>query len=396
MNSFFKCLYCGDEKQQSESSLEHAIPQFMGGEFAPKIFQLMNVCKKCNNNLGLWVDASYAKSWFVTNYMAEAATLLCTGINDPGLPLRYMGKAQITDINFSDKDIAEHWIGPSGETITWIRPHDGRMDCYAGGNPTDTKKKQSVAYFFPVLENEEKFFLGIKSFHQALKKRKVRKILCANLLNADGDIIDPKHLGFDVPNPEDLENKSIILKAINSGEMIHLKAAFDTNFDKRFICKLMLGIGYALFGQDFLNQPIVAEAQKGIWPRLDEEKSTIRGASTISFIGKSSSFGKSIGYPGAIAITVIQTNKLWSLCLSINENIPFVIELGTSDMTSQYVSSTDGYALLLFPYVEKSIELTMVELLSHKHQVAKNSKLDEIDQIIEKARKFNVKLANEI
>ncbi|WP_399338428.1 hypothetical protein, partial [Streptomyces sp. NPDC051658] len=32
----FVCLYCGLNKPKSEESLEHAIPQFMGGEFAPQ------------------------------------------------------------------------------------------------------------------------------------------------------------------------------------------------------------------------------------------------------------------------------------------------------------------------------------------------------------------------
>ena len=31
----FNCLYCSSDKSASESSLEHAVPQFMGGDFAP-------------------------------------------------------------------------------------------------------------------------------------------------------------------------------------------------------------------------------------------------------------------------------------------------------------------------------------------------------------------------
>lgn len=390
MESGFTCLYCNKEKQQSESSLEHAIPQFMGGEYAPKIFQIANVCETCNNRLGLWVDASYAKSWFITNYLAEAARLLCTKADDPGLPLICMGKAQIPNLVVPDEHVAEHWIGPSGETIVWIRPHDERMDAYTGGNPIDTKKKPSTAYFFPVSNNPDKYELGLRSFHRTLEKRKVRKIFCCEVRDASGEtVVDPKIPGFDSPMPDDVANQAAIRTAIQAGKIL-VQVAVNTKFDQRFICKLALGIGYSLFGEDFLSHATAAEARKGVWPPSDGTNSAIHGSSTL-FAGDTP-FAKVAGYPGAVAIIVMKAGPSWSMCVSIDEKLPFIVELGPRSMTSLHVNPEEGYALLLFPYQESCIELTMAALIAHRLQAMKNSELEKIDAIRGAAAQFNTQL----
>jgi hypothetical protein len=384
MGSAFTCLYCGTEKQQSESSLEHAIPQFMGGDYAPKIFQITNVCTTCNNRLGLWVDASYAKSWFITNYLAEAARLLCTKADDPGLPLRCMGRAQIPNLVVPDEHVAEHWIGPSGETIAWIRPHDERMDSYAGGNPIDTKRKPSVAYFFPVSDDPEKHTLGLRSFHRAMQKRRARKILCAELRDPNG-AVDPKVCGFDSPTPDDATNREAIRLAINSGS-ISAKFAVNTKFDHRFMCKLALGIGYSFFGEVFSLDATATEARKGLWPSRDGTKSAIRGTSSL-FEGETP-FAKVGGYPGAVAIIVMKTNLSWSMGVSIDEKLPFIIELGPASMTSQHINPEEGYALLLFPYREYCVELTVAALIAHRQEVLSHPALQKIDAIRASAAHF--------
>ncbi|WP_268823838.1 HNH endonuclease [Paraburkholderia tropica] len=386
----FTCLYCGTVKQQSEASLEHAIPQFLGGEYAPKFFQITNVCTTCNNRLGLWVDASYAKSWFVTNHLADAARLLCTKLDDLGLPLRCIGTVEIPGLNVPSDHVSEYWIGPSRENILWIRPHDDRMNSYAGGNPIDTKKKPSVAYFFPVSESAEKHALGLASFHRAMERRKVRKILCVEARDANGSPLDPTNCGFDAPSPDDVVNRAAIGKAIESGA-ISARIAVDKKFDLRFMCKLVLGIGYSLFGDDFLARATAFEARKGVWPPRDGQSSTIRGSSTLAL--SDAPFARVAGYPGAVAIFVMKTGPMWSMCVSIDEKLPFVIELGSSSMASPHIDAGEGYALLLFPYLNSHVELSLAGLLAHKLGVMKNPDLEKIDVIRSAAAQFNVQLS---
>ncbi|MGZ5027986.1 MAG: HNH endonuclease [Methylobacter sp.] len=55
------CIYCRLDKSESDFSLEHIIPQSLGGAAAPDYFKTRKVCSTCNNNLGLFVDASFEK-----------------------------------------------------------------------------------------------------------------------------------------------------------------------------------------------------------------------------------------------------------------------------------------------------------------------------------------------
>ena len=63
-------IYCNAEIADSDLSLEHVIPLFLGGAYAPDRFKLPLACRRCNNNLGLFVDAAFEKDWTVGNNLA--------------------------------------------------------------------------------------------------------------------------------------------------------------------------------------------------------------------------------------------------------------------------------------------------------------------------------------
>jgi hypothetical protein len=83
----------------------------------------------------------------------------------------------------------------------------------------------------------------------------------------------------------------------------------------------------------------------------------------------------------------------WSTCVSIDEKLPFVIELGPSSMASQHINAEDGYALLLFPYRNGYVELTVPALLALKLGVVKNYELAKIDAVRMAAGQFNAQLS---
>lgn len=68
-----RCIYCRQEKDDDQFTLEHVIPQFLGGAYTPESFKIRDVCKNCNNNLGLFVDAGFEKNWLVSNNLRQAA-----------------------------------------------------------------------------------------------------------------------------------------------------------------------------------------------------------------------------------------------------------------------------------------------------------------------------------
>lgn len=377
MQEDFDCLYCGKAKEGKESSLEHAIPQFMGGDSAPQHFYLSNVCTTCNNRLGLFVDASYAKSWFLTNTFAMAARSLCTQVADPGIPLTYIGPVDIPSLEIPEEHIAESWIGPSGETVIWVRKHDERMNSYAGGNPISAKKAASVAYFFPVSNEELRFWLGWRSFQRAFAKRSARKIMGAQLVGSGDDPgEDLTNLNFDEPGDVDTGNVSAIRTAIEDG--FSGKISMNLKFSQRFMCKMVLAIGYGLFGGDFLLDSVALEARKGLWPNEEAGISAIQGTDPVRMMNMPNA--ALLGYPGAAVVLVVNVGDKWCLTVSVDEKMPFTIELGSGVLASPHVNREEGYALVLFPYLDKAFEMTLAKLLAHRLGTIPNAQLQEIDK----------------
>lgn len=376
MQEDFDCLYCGKTKKSKESSLEHAIPQFMGGDSAPQHFHLSNVCATCNNRLGLFVDASYGKSWFITNTFATAARSLCTQVADPGIPLTYIGPVNIPNLEVPAEHIGEAWIGPSGETVIWIRKHDERMSSYAGGNPISARKEASVAYFFPVTDDESRFMLGWRSFQRAFAKRSARKIMGVQLDSSEGNAgVDLAYLKFDEPSDTDIKNVSAIRTAME-GEFAG-KIQMNLKFSQRFMCKMALAVGYALFGKDFLLDSVALQARKGLWPNEAAGVSTIRGTDPLRMMNMPNA--AFFGYPSAVMVLVMNVGDKWCLTVTVDEKMPFTVELGSSTLKSPYVNREEGYVLMLFPYLDESFEMTLADLLAHRLGQIPSRLLQEID-----------------
>ncbi|HHA2817593.1 TPA: HNH endonuclease [Stenotrophomonas maltophilia] len=371
----FDCLYCAKTTDPAESSLEHAIPQFMGGARAPARFHLSNVCETCNNRLGLFVDASYAKAWLTTNALATAARNLYLSNDDPGLPLIYIGHATINGLIVPEGHVAEHWIGPSGETVVWVRLHDKRMDAYAGGNPIDAKRAPSVIYLVPTA-GDERLEMAIRSLKR-MGGRKVRTILCAEVLDADGRQASPATLGFDVADMAEIDAADAIRAQALTGQM-GARVVMNLTFDHRFICKLALSVGYALFGEPFLDQSTAADFRLGVWPKLGAQKPPVRGASSLTAHAKV--IARRTAYPSAVLLFVMRAGDQWVLTLTIDPQLTFSVALGPGTLKGHEVDLEAGYALVLIPYLEQTVELSLTALIDHLLGGAPVPELERLDQ----------------
>ena len=113
----------------------------------PDTLKTRDVCKTCNSNLGLFVDAAFEKSWLVNNHLIELAYDFFDPNVPVGLPLRCMGNTNICFPGMSEDEICESWLGALGEQVFWIRPKDDQLYWYSGGNPRTVKKARTRAYF---------------------------------------------------------------------------------------------------------------------------------------------------------------------------------------------------------------------------------------------------------
>lgn len=376
----FDCLYCAQNKPASESSLEHAVPQFLGGSQAPLQYKLRNVCRTCNNLLGLHVDGSYAKSWFVTNALADAARKYYSGPgNNNSFPLTCIGPVNIPGLLLPQKTVAESWLGPSGETIIWVRTGDDALYWYTGGNPT-YRKRESTVYFMPVTGDPVRLQMGTEALIGGFKKTKARRIFGATVGGLPPGTAYP---GFDLPTTMDDSNVQAIHAAIQSGS-IHAQLQMNPKFDLRFICKMALAVGFSLFGNPYLSTAEAIEARNGLWPNPVNPPS-VRGSPTFF---NNPQLAKVAGYEGAVVILVIRTGGAYVMAMTVDRGLPFVVELCPDTLSSKLIDPALGYSLVLFPQLQQCVELSVADLLAHALGNASNAALTAIDKQRQQASAF--------
>ena len=263
------------------------------------------------------------------------------------------------------------------------------MYWYTGGSPIDAKKTPSVAYLTLTSSDQTRCQMGIASFLEAFKDKKARKTLCTQVTGLpEGVQVLP---GFDVPNADDTTNVLAIKKALNSKERLKARSAHYTKFDLRFISKMALGVGYSLFAKPYLATTTALEARKGCWPKVGDP-SRLQGSASLNV--SDPNLSQVPGYAGAVAIVIMRSESFYSMIVTIDQALPFVVQLAPSDLNSQYINPELGYALLLFPALKQYVELTLADLLAHKTQVMSHPDLQKIDGIIRSAEAFHSNLVN--
>lgn len=375
----FLCLYCGYMHDISKSTLEHAIPQSLGGAHAPDRFKIRNVCATCNNNLGAFVDASFAKSWTVTNGLVTAAHKLYDGTNEIPLPLMCMGPIELPGISMPEGYLSESWIGPSGETMIWLRRRDDSLYWYVGGNPRH-RGEPSTVYWFPTSDDPTRLRVGLQSLFAAFKNRKrARKVMG---IACDGLPGSGLLQGFNAPDAIDVANIAAIRSQF---ERFHVKAHWNLRFDDRFICKLALGVGYGLFGDAFASTDNAYELRKGCWPK-NQGRIRVRGVSTLGV--SNPILDRCASYPGAVALVVALIDDGYVLMTSIDGAKPSIVWLAHASLSSPVVDSSDGYALLLFPSIREYVETTFVGLVGHRSGAFQDPALSSMDARLASAEAF--------
>lgn len=245
------CIYCNTLKKDSDFSFEHIWPSALGGDFLDPIWSTEDVCKKCNNIAGIFVDAAFLKSWAG---MAERATgaheYVSRSIEEVGvLPLSYLGR--ISEGPIPSGEVAEFWSGPCGANIVYIWPalEDKAWDFYAGGNPKANKQKHARSYIS--LTSQEPYWImcSLKSFYAHFKH--CRKFV------VNMDVPEQWQQYFTNPDFSGAESRDypLIDYVKNSAKKNSLKMSVgvDLYCDVRFLSKIALGFGYKTLGPRFLK-----------------------------------------------------------------------------------------------------------------------------------------------
>jgi hypothetical protein len=360
------CIYCDKEKDESEFSLEHVIPQFMGGAYTEDIFKTRDVCGACNSVLGLYVDASFEKTWMVSAWLQQSYM----GCFDPAaphpIPLMCMGTSTLAPPYMSEDEVCESWLGPLGEQVYWIRPKDDYQYWYVGGNPISTKSKGSRAYFFFSERTPKAPNITLISFRSAFKDRKkVKKVLCGNIDGASAS-----DFGFQPLDSVDTARRDYFMQQQAMQGVGHTQISFYMEFDKRFVSKLALGVGYCLLGSNYLESPYAKELRSGLWYRGDDSaeacKPKVYAGST--FMQTTAPIPKYLLEEYAVTIIIV-LNQL-GLCLNLN--------LGTSHSWTILCASPEvvtpeltlkiggGLVVVLYRSLLCGVQMPMAEYINYK------------------------------
>lgn len=368
------CIYCQALKPQGEFTLEHTIPQFLGGAYGPDQFKTREVCKKCNSDLGLFVDAGFEKDWLVSNKLRDLAFSSFDPALDKGLPLICMGQSDLVPPRMQDGEICESWLGPLGEQIYWVRPHDERLYWYAGGNPRTTKTSSSRAYFMFSERSHKDALLPWRAFRDSFEGRRVKKLMCTEVIGSD-----PKVIGFEDADDLDKERINFFLESCARGGMRNNKFSMYTQYDVRFMAKLAIGISYSLFGEKSLQTAYAEELYRALRHRAGDEPGEMRGSGPLTREpdGKALSL---FGNPSAVTLAIVPASGGVAINLNIGGTMNWVVLCATSDnlRPAEIDSLGMGRVIILYRQLQRGVELALPEYIAHKTGTRPNEELEAI------------------
>ncbi|RXZ38158.1 HNH endonuclease [Oxalobacteraceae bacterium CAVE-383] len=351
------CIYCQKEKPDGQFSLEHVIPQCLGGLCAPDEFKTRDVCAKCNNDLGLFVDASFEKSWFVSHQLQANARSLFDPLHPQALPLVCMGPCNLKVPGMLETEVCESWLGPFGEQIYWIRPHDERLYWYSGGNPRTTKSMASRAYFMFSINSTKDAALTLRSFDEAFAGRLVKKVMCTQVVG-----FDLVKIGFSKADPLDEERIKFLLDKCVQGPDIHISLGMNVDFDLRFVAKLAIGICHCLFGTESISKAYLNELHKTLWHTPDKEFPQINGRTAFGN-GLDQKFSELVGLEGAIVLLITKVGDGTALNLNLGPRLNWTIKIAEHEDNFPGVQDR---AIVIFKSIGKSIQMPIHEFFAFK------------------------------
>lgn len=368
------CIYCRRQKENNEFTLEHVIPQCLGGAYAPDVFKTRDVCRQCNSNLGLFVDASFEKNWFVSQFFREASYGFYDPNNPIGLPLTPMGESDLRPPELQENEVCESWIGPLGEQVFWVRPKDERLYWYVGGNPRTTKKVETRAYFLFSERSNKNQLLSWLSFRDSFEGRRVKKIMCTQVEGAN-----LAEIGFPEPDSLDLLRIPFFLDECSKDQRRKNRLSLYIHYDFRFMAKLGLGLGYAIFGKKMLRSKYTEELRKALWHREGETPPNIRGSS--AFINKNDQFFKDLtGDKFAVTVLILPSSEGVAVNLNLGCKMNWTVKCASYEdiYKADMEDIKDGLVIVLYRYLKQGFFMPLPRYIAYKNGIVKHHELKRI------------------
>ena len=243
---------------------------------------------------------------------------------------------------------------------------------------------ESTAYFCFNKASNKNIDLVLLTFRDAFggrkarkKKRKVRKISCTHI-----EGFDLASIGFSVPSDLDSRRVDYFLQLARENEPIHSQVTTNAYFDQRFMAKLALGLSHVLFDRDVKGSKYSQELRKGLWYGPDKQVPKIRGISTFS--ESNSYFKQHLGVDYGVTISVVCVNDKVGIVLNVGRTIAFAVMCAElTELSAAHIAQIgEGFSLVLIDPLQRSVMLTVPELIAHNSRTVIHPELSHIEKIV--------------
>ncbi|WP_416391747.1 HNH endonuclease [Alloalcanivorax xenomutans] len=366
------CIYCMESYSDAELSKEHIIPKALGGTLVGPPFVTSNVCKKCNNDLGQFVDAPFIRSFFIKNDIALGHLSLDQKGTMVGTEPVYMSKLE--GLTPPTSTVELYLLHSGKSSVLHIHNNfDSRSESLVGGNPITAKKNPGVAIFLNAAESEED---AKKDLHQFINKFKRQDRVVYGIDFHDQIVWEA------VGRKPSRDEEVIIDNYIKSLEN-PIKGSFsvDIFFSNRFIAKLSYGFGYVAGGASYINSSYASTLREYMWTQDSEKREQLPVLLSSYWDRPSLPIGDFLNFPNIISASYIMIAGGLYLYFSLFDK-PF-LSLISNDISIFQKSGPlrkvgFGASILINPKLKKAVTLVSIEdLIAHQQGHIVNE-LDEL------------------
>ena len=355
-----RCIYCKEEKKDSEFTDEHVLPQGIGGNLTPvNPFKTNEVCGRCNRLCGLFVDRPFIRSWFTHNHRVEEAKKYIKLSNNLALPLTYYGPV---DGLIAGDNICEFWQGPAWDSIYHFHqpyPEEPDVPITIGPPPHFKEEKIDPGFAFLFVSTNNPAWLPTVAYSFATHFKK------STLYLGNGPTPE-RGLFSDIPS--ELRELHAKLKAMG-GQTHKVNFSISVDYGDRFLAKLLLGMGHLFLGPTFSFSDSGDLLRKALWTKRRDDRETIPIYGQ-SFFGGSSGFDANLlSWPGGHLMALIPfQGKLALLARIYGKQEAFIAV--PADTQPLGDSAQDGIVFVLAPGLQTYAgPIKLAEFLAHRQKI---------------------------